>query len=632
MPTPNSVGIEFQAALTLHQMGDLAEARALYEKILRKQPNHFDALHLLGVIFCQTRQLQRAVELIDKAIRINPNIAAFYSNRGNALQDLKQFDAAVASYDKAIQLKPDHAEAYSNRGNALQGLKQFDAAVASYDKAIQLKPGYAEAYSNRGLALQDLKQFDAAVASYDKAIQLKPGYAEAYCNRGIALQGLKQFDGAIASYDKAIQLKPDYAEAYCNRGIALQGLKQFDAAVASYDKAIQLKPGYAEPYFNRGLALQGLKQFDAAVASYDKAIQLKPDYSEAYSNRGLALQGLKQFDAAIASYDKAIQLKPGFAKAYWNKSLVLLLLGEFDRGWKIYEWRWKKDDLNLENRDFTRPLWIGIEPLKNKTILIHAEQGLGDTIQFCRYVKSITALSEKVIFEVQPALVPLMKGLNLSLDILARGATLPDFDYHCPLLSLPLAFQNIGNAAISTESYIKADQRSIEKWRNYFNNEQFNIGINWQGNSHAKVDIGRSFPLALFERIASSSKVKLFSLQKNEGTEQLNVLPKGMVIESFGEQVDSEGAFLDTAAIMKNLDLIITSDTAVAHLAGALGCRVWLALKWVPDWRWMLDTNSSSWYPSMRLFRQKKADDWKGVFDEIESELNLLVQKKWIER
>jgi hypothetical protein len=564
MPTPNSVGIEFQAALTLHQMGDLAEARALYEKILRKQPNHFDALHLLGVIFCQTRQLQRAVELIDKAIRINPNIAAFYSNRGNALQDLKQFDAAVASYDKAIQLKPDHAEAYSNRGNALQGLKQFDAAVASYDKAIQLKP--------------------------------------------------------------------DYAEAYCNRGIALQGLKQFDAAVASYDKAIQLKPGYAEPYFNRGLALQGLKQFDAAVASYDKAIQLKPDYSEAYSNRGLALQGLKQFDAAIASYDKAIQLKPGFAKAYWNKSLVLLLLGEFDRGWKIYEWRWKKDDLNLENRDFTRPLWIGIEPLKNKTILIHAEQGLGDTIQFCRYVKSITALSEKVIFEVQPALVPLMKGLNLSLDILARGATLPDFDYHCPLLSLPLAFQNIGNAAISTESYIKADQRSIEKWRNYFNNEQFNIGINWQGNSHAKVDIGRSFPLALFERIASSSKVKLFSLQKNEGTEQLNVLPKGMVIESFGEQVDSEGAFLDTAAIMKNLDLIITSDTAVAHLAGALGCRVWLALKWVPDWRWMLDTNSSSWYPSMRLFRQKKADDWKGVFDEIESELNLLVQKKWIER
>ncbi len=457
MPTPNSVGIEFQAALNLHQMGDLTEARALYEKILRKQPNHFDALHLLGVIFYQTRQLQRAVELIDKTIKINPNIAAFYSNRGNALHGLKQFDAAVASYDKAIQLKPDCAEAYSSRGNALRDLKQFEAAVASYDKAIQLKPDYAN--------------------------------------------------------------------------------------------------------------------------------------------------------------------------AYWNKSLVLLLLGDFDRGWKIYEWRWKKDDPNFKNRNFTRPLWIGIEPLKNKTILIHAEQGLGDTIQFCRYVKSITALSEKVIFEVQPALVPLMKGLNLSLDILAIGATLPDFDYHCPLLSLPLAFQNIGNAAISTESYIKADQTSIEKWRTYFNNEQFNIGINWQGNTQAEVDIGRSFPLALFEGIASSPKVKLFSLQKNEGTEQLDALPKGMVIESFGEQVDSEGAFLDTAAIMKNLDLIITSDTAVAHLAGALGCRVWLALKWVPDWRWMLDTNSSSWYPSMRLFRQKKADDWKGVFDEIESELNLLVQK-----
>jgi tetratricopeptide (TPR) repeat protein len=461
----------------------------------------------------------------------------------------------------------------------------------------------------------------------DKAIKINPNIAAFYSNRGNALQGLMQFDAAVASYDKAIQLNPGYMEAYSNRGLALQGLKQFDAAVASYDKAIQLKPGYADAYSNRGNALHGLKQFDAAIASYDKAIQLKPGYADAYCNRGLALQGLKQFDAAIASYDKAIQLKPGCAEAYFNKSLVLLLLGDFDRGWKIYEWRLKRDDPNLKNRDFTRPLWIGIEPLKNKTILIHAEQGLGDTIQFCRYVKSITALSEKVIFEVQPALVPLMKGLNLSLDILAIGATLPDFDYHCPLLSLPLAFQNIGNAAISTESYIKADQTRIEKWRNYFNNEQFNIGINWQGNSHAKVDIGRSFPLALFEGIASSPNVKLFSLQKNEGTEQLNVLPKGMVIESFGEQVDSEGAFLDTAAIMKNLDLIITSDTAVAHLAGALGCRVWLALKWVPDWRWMLDTNSSSWYPSMRLFRQKKADDWKGVFDEIESELNLLVQK-----
>ena len=455
--TANSIGIELQAALALHQRGQLAEAQLIYEKILRKQSNHFDALHLLGVIFWQTRQLERAVELIDKAIKISPNNAAFYSNRGNALQ----------------------------------GLKQFDAAIASYDKAIQLKPGYAEAYYNRGNALQDLKQFDAAIASYDKAIQLKPDYVE----------------------------------------------------------------------------------------------------------------------------------------VYWNNSLALLRLGDFSRGWELYEWRWRRDDSIFEGRGFTKPLWLGIESLQNKTILIHAEQGLGDTIQFCRYVKSVTSIAAKVVLEVQPSLVKLMEELDLSLDILARGTTLPNFDYHCPLLSLPLAFQNIGDTAIPTESYIKAGQARIEKWRSHFNNGGFNIGINWQGNANLKIDIGRSFPLALFEGVASFSKVKLFSLQKNEGTEQLNNLPKEMVIESFGEDVDSEGAFLDTAAIIKSLDLVITSDTAVAHLAGALGCRVWLVLKWVPDWRWMLDEDSSSWYPSMRLFRQNKADDWEGVFDKIESELNLLVQK-----
>ena len=443
----------------------------------------------------------------------------------------------------------------------------------------------------------------------------------------MALQDLKKFDAAIASYDEAIQLKPDYADAYSNRGNALKELEQFDAAIADYDKAIQLKPDLADAYSNRGNALQDLKQFDAAIASYDKAIQLKPGYAEAYYNRGNALQDLKQFDAAIASYDKAIQLKPDYADAYWNNSLALLRLGDFSRGWELYEWRWRRDDPIFEGRGFTKPLWLGIESLQNKTILIHAEQGLGDTIQFCRYVKSVTSIAAKVVLEVQPSLVKLMEELDLSLDILARGTTLPNFDYHCPLLSLPLAFQNIGDTAIPTESYIKAGQARIEKWRSHFNNEQFNIGINWQGNANLKIDIGRSFPLALFEGVASFSKVKLFSLQKNEGTEQLNNLPKEMVIESFGEDVDSEGAFLDTAAIIKSLDLVITSDTAVAHLAGALGCRVWLVLKWVPDWRWMLDEDSSSWYPSMRLFRQNKADDWEGVFDKIESELNLLVQK-----
>ncbi len=325
----------FAQGMALHQQGQLAQAQAIYEKVLEIQPKHFNTLHLSGVIATQTKKHSLAVDLIAQAIEINPKIAATYSNRGNALKELKQFDAAVASYDKAIAIKPDYAEAYSNRGNALTELKQFDAAVASYDKAVAIKPGLAEAYSNRGNALKELKQFDAAMASYDKAIAIKPDYAEAYSNRGNALKELKQFDAAAASYDKAVAIKPDYADAYYNRGISLKELKQFDAAVASYDKAIALKPDHADAYYNRGISLKELKQFDAAVTSYDKAIALKPDYAEAYSNRGNALKDLRQLDAAVASYRRALEIKFDYAEAHSNLLLALnYTLRPADQVWR----------------------------------------------------------------------------------------------------------------------------------------------------------------------------------------------------------------------------------------------------------------------------------------------------------
>ena len=274
---PNVIQLKLQQALALHQQGVLSGAKKIYEDILKQRPNYFDALHLLGVIAYQTKNLHQAEELIGKAIKVNPNDAAAYSNLGNVLQDLKRLDEALASYGKAIALKPDYADAYNNRGNALKDLKRLDEALASYDKAIALKPDYAEAYNNRGIALKDLKRLDEALASYDKAIALKPDYAEAYNNRGNALKDLKRLDEALASYDKAIALKPDYAEAYNNRGIALQNLKRLDEALASYDKAIALKPDYAEAYNNRGIALQNLKRYDEAFAAYDRALALKPD-------------------------------------------------------------------------------------------------------------------------------------------------------------------------------------------------------------------------------------------------------------------------------------------------------------------------------------------------------------------
>ena len=311
-PVPGALQAKFQHGLALHQQGRFAEAEQAYEEVLRQEPRHFDAQHLLGVVALQTSQIQRGVELIAKAIELNQNVAAAHSNLGQALSALRHHEQALASYDKAIVLKPGYAVAYNNRGGTLRNLKRHEEALASYDKAIALKPDYAEAYNNRGAALRDLKRHDEALASYDKAIALMPDYAEAYNNCGIALRDLKRDDEGLASYDKAIALKPDYADAHYNRGNALSDLKRHAEALASYDKAIVLKPDYPNAHYNRGNALSALKRHEEAISSYDKAIALKSELAEAYYNRGNALNELKRHEDALVSYDKAIALKPDF--------------------------------------------------------------------------------------------------------------------------------------------------------------------------------------------------------------------------------------------------------------------------------------------------------------------------------
>ncbi len=300
-------------------------------------PNHFDSLHLVGVIYSQRGNHVESVRQIDLALKINPKAAYAHSNRGNILMKLQRLDEALASFDKAIALKPDSAEAFNDRGNALQKLNRLDDALASYDKAIALKSDYPEAFNNRGLALQELNRLDDALASYDKAIALKSDYAEAFYNRGNALQELNRLDDALASYDKAIALKPDYAGAFNNRGPALQKLNRLDDALASYDKAIAYKSGYAEAFNNRGLALQELNRLDDALASYDKAIALKSGYAEAFNNRGLALQELNRLDKALASYDKAIALKPDYAEAFYNRGSILRELDRLDDALASYD-------------------------------------------------------------------------------------------------------------------------------------------------------------------------------------------------------------------------------------------------------------------------------------------------------
>jgi len=319
-----------QQGLALHQKGNPEEAQVIYEQILSIQPNHFDALQLLGVLFAQIKEYSKAVKFLSKALEINPNHAGAFSNRGIALKGLKRFDEALASYDQAIAINPVYLDAYTNRGNTLQELKRFDEALASFDQAIAINPDYAEAYYNRGNTLQELKRFDEALISYDQAIAVNLNSAEIFSDRGVALKKLKRFDEALASYDQAIAINPDYAEACSNRGNVLQELKRFDEALVSYSQAIAINPDYAEAYGNRGTALQGLKRFDEALVSYDQAIAINPDYAEAYSNRGTALQGLKRFDEALNSCNHAIAIDPNCAEAYSNIGSVLQGLKRFD--------------------------------------------------------------------------------------------------------------------------------------------------------------------------------------------------------------------------------------------------------------------------------------------------------------
>ena len=645
------VQARFSQAFALQQRGQLAQAEALYQQVLELQPQHFDALHFLGIISLQTKQLQRAVELIGNAIRINPRNAAAYNNRGIALHGLNRLDEALASCERAIFLKPNYAEAYYNRGNALRDLKRFDEALASYDRAIVLKPDYADPYINRGVVLKNLNRLDEALASYNHAIALKPDDAQAYYDRGIALQDRKRLDEALASYDRAIALKPDYADAHFNRGNALQDLKRLDEALVSYDRAIALKPGYADAYNNRGNALRDLKRLDEALANYDyaigltpgytdayvnrgnalrylnrleeslasyeHAIALRPDYADAYFNRGIAFQDLNRLDEALASCERAISLKPDFAGAYWHKSLLKILAGDYEEGWRLYEWRWR-DFQEAFVRNFTQPLWLGDKSVAGKTLLIHAEQGLGDIIQFCRYVLMVEALGAKTVLEVPSSLVSLISTLKSNCTIVEQGKPLPTFDLHCPIMSLPLAFKTTVASIPATVPYLYAHQDRQMIWHQRLGNRtRTRVGFAWSGSTDHKNDHRRSIPLQVLEPLLQLP-IEFHALQKDIRASDAAVLSNFRQIQSHHDELHD---FSDTAALIQEMDVVIAVDTAVAHLAGALGQAVWILLPFAPDYRWMLERTDSPWYPTATLFRQPAIGDWSGVMSEVTQRL-----------
>ena len=610
----------FRNAVAALERGDLANAERQFKFFLAIHENHFGALNLLTLVLMRMGRYDEAETAIVGALRLNKRDENSWSNYATILMSLGRFDEALEKFDRAIKLNPKNFRTLNNRGALLKDLGRHERAIADFDRAIAADRRYFLAYYNKAASLAAIKRRQEALDVYDELLKLRPDFAAAWDGRGLVLADLARFDEALASHEKAISLEPDFAEAHFNRGAALLALQRADEALTSYDTAIALKPDHVAAHYNRGGALRDLNRFEDALASYDRAIALKPDHAEAYVNRGGALVELARFGEALTQFDKAIALRGDYADAHYNKSLPLLLLGEYDAGWRAYEWR-KRKAVPLGDRRFAAPLWMGEPDLSGKTILVHWEQGLGDTIQFCRYVKLLEQAGAHVMFAPQKALRALMRSLGESIEIVDADDESLAFDFHCPLMSLPLAFGTTVHSIPAGVPYLFADPQRVERWASRLSGTEFKIGVAWLGSA-AGARVGRSAPLAQFRRLAETPGVRLISLQKAEAGGPPAELAEGVRVEFLGDDFDAgEDAFIDSAAVMKVLDLVITVDTAAAHLAGALGVPTWVALKSVPHWFWLLERSDSPWYPTMRLFRQKTAGDWQGVFAEIESAL-----------
>jgi tetratricopeptide (TPR) repeat protein len=606
-------------AFALQQAGRLAEAEKAYNQILAAQPDHFDSLHLLGIVCHRRGDDAQALRHIDLALEINPNDILALNNRGIALRALKRFEDALASYDRALALWPDYAEALLGRANALKELQRFEAALSSYDRTLRLRPDWVDVHVNRGIVLHALKRFEEALASCDHALMLRPDLAEAQANRGSALHELKRFDEALASHDRALALRPDYAEARYNRGNALHKLRRFEEALADYERALALRPDYVEALANRGVTLHELRRFEEALASYDRALAVRPDYAEAFVDRGGTLREQRRFDEALACYDRAIALRPDYVEAHSNEGMCRMLIGDFHRGWQKLEWGWIAARQRNAKRNFSQPLLLGSDELDGKTVLLHAEQGFGDMIQFCRYVPLVAERGARVILEVYEPLRELMGTLPGVAQFVTTGKPLPDFDTHCPLLSLPLAL-GAGSATILSQTpYLRASPQAVMDWNGRLGpGHRPRIGLAWSGRPSHDNDHNRSMRLSTLLSPLAGFNATYVSLLREVREDDAPVLQDSDVLH-FGEELKT---YADTAALIANLDLVISVDTSVAHLAGALARPVWILLPFMPDWRWLLDREDSPWYPTARLFRQDESREWDSVMARVRAALD----------
>jgi tetratricopeptide (TPR) repeat protein len=520
----------------------------------------------------------------------------------------------------ALRLQPDSASLHNNLGNVLTLQGRYDDAAVSYQQALGLRPEYAEAHSNLADVLSSLGKNEDAVTHCREALRLQPGYAGAYNNLGNAYKGLGKLREAMDCFRKSLTLDPDLVEARINLGVALDGLGKLDEAVAQFRGALRLKPDSAAACLSLGTVFLKQKNWHEARAAFQRARELTPNRAGPYYSLGQVLAGQGNMEEATDLYREALRLEPDHIDAHWALALALLTLGDFERGWPEHEWRWRLKQWSPQK--LPQPVWDG-SPLAGRTILLYGEGGYGDAIQFVRYAPVVKQYGGRVVVGCREPLMPLLASCPGIDQLVAIGSPLPEFDVQAPLMSLPWILKTSLSTVPAEVPYLRPNAKLQKQWQRRLGRYSgFKVGIAWQGNPEYSHDRNRSIPLLHYAPLARLPGVCLISLQKGCGTEQLEAVSEVFPVIDLGSRLDhGDAAFRDTAAIMKSLDLVITSDTAVAHLAGALGVPVWVALSYAAEWRWLLEREDSPWYPTMRLFRQTKLDDWEGVFARMAEEL-----------
>ena len=544
-----------------------------------------------------------------------------HAKRASAAGD---FAGAERAYRAALAADPSRAETWQALAIARARQGRHETAVHDYREALRRQPTYAEAHNNLARSLEALGRLDEAVVCYQECLRLRPDLTQAHINLGMLLLGLKQSSAALTEASLAVELAPESPDALFLQGSVFSALGRHEDAVSALARAETLSPHSWDVAEKLGCTLWALGRWTEARAAFERALKIRPESSLSLGNLGLVLADLGLLDESLARFERSLLIDPTNHEFHRSRALVWLLRGEFTRGWPEYEWRFGCAGLPV--RPFPRPLWDG-SPLRGRSIMIHCEQGLGDTFQFLRYIPLVKERGGRVILICQPALKALLLSLPIADVLLAQGDPIPPFDVHAPLLSLPRIFGTTLETIPARIPYLEPDQASIDRWRTRVASVQgFKIGVAWQGSPKYRKDRERSFPLRRLAPLAALPNVRLISLQKGFGREQVAPEHARVPVIDFTDELDeTTGPFLDTAAIIKSLDLVITPDTVHAHLAGALGAPVWVALADVPHWPWLLGRNDSPWYPSARLFRQPRRGNWESVFTAITTALSQLL-------